>query len=128
MGYCDSLTDRFFNFTALFFGSFDYFQILSSKSFRCSKSFPHLSQTAFRRASYSPDVLLSLQQKKLPEKLINQNKMSAEDQEQTKQTSSGSLSSVLSQMQKIIAEFKDGTPDYIDKDLKDKFSPNHPNS
>ena len=54
--------------------------------------------------------------------------MSAEDQEQTKQTSSGSLSSVLSQMQKIIAEFKDGTPDYIDKDLKYKFSPNHPNS
>ena len=90
--------------------------------------FAHLSQTAFRRASCSPDVLLSLQQRKLPEKLINQNKMSAEDQEQTKQTSSDSLSSVLSQMQKIIAEFKDGMPDYIDKDLKDKFSPNHPNS
>ena len=90
--------------------------------------FAHLSQTAFRRASCSPDVLLSLQQRNLPEKLINQNKMSAEDQEQTKQTSSGSLSSVLSQMQKIIAEFKDGMPDNIDKDLKDKFSPNHPNS
>ena len=44
--------------------------------------------------------------------------MSAEDQEQTKQISSGTLFLVLSEMQKIITEFKDSMPDYIDKILK----------
>ena len=49
--------------------------------------------------------------------------MSTKDQEQTKQISSGTLSSVLSEMQKIITEFKDGMPDYIDKILKEKLPP-----
>ena len=49
--------------------------------------------------------------------------MSEEVQEQRKQISSGSLPSVLSEMQKIITEFKDGMPDYIDKMLKEKLPP-----
>ena len=61
---------------------------------------------------------------KVIKKLINQNKVSAEDQEQTKQISSGSLSSVLSEMQKIITEFKDGMPDYIDKIVNEKLPAN----
>ena len=52
---------------------------------------------------------------------MNQNKMSTEYQEQTKQISSGTLSLVLSEMQKNITEFKDGMPDYIDKILKEKL-------
>ena len=43
--------------------------------------------------------------------------MSPEDQEQRKQISSGTLISVLSEMQKIITECKYGMPDYIDKIL-----------
>ena len=45
--------------------------------------------------------------------------MSAKDQGQRKQISSGSLSPVLSEIQKITA-FKDGMPDYIDKMLMEK--------
>ena len=41
--------------------------------------------------------------------------MSTDDPEQTKQISSGTLSSVLSEMRKIITEFKDGMPYYIVK-------------
>ena len=46
--------------------------------------------------------------------------MSVEDQEQTKQISSGSLSSVLSE---IITEFKYAMPVYIDQGLKEKLPP-----
>ena len=49
--------------------------------------------------------------------------MSAEDQEQTKQVSSGSLFSVLLEMQKIITEFKNGIPGNVDKILKEKLPP-----
>ena len=49
--------------------------------------------------------------------------MSAEDQEQTKQVSSGSLSSVLLEMQKIITEFKNGILGNVDKILKEKLPP-----
>ena len=53
--------------------------------------------------------------------------MLTKDQEQTKQISSGTLSSVLSEMQKIITEFKDGMPDFKDKVLKEKLPPStHP--
>ena len=44
--------------------------------------------------------------------------MWTEDPEQTKQISSGTLSSVLWEMQKNITEFKDGMPHCIDKILK----------
>ena len=40
-----------------------------------------------------------------------------------KTVSSGTLSSVLSEMQKNIPEFKDGMPHCIDKILKTKLSP-----
>ena len=49
--------------------------------------------------------------------------MSPEDQEQRKQISSGTLISVLSEMQKIITECKYGMPDYIDKILMEKLPP-----
>ena len=49
--------------------------------------------------------------------------MSAENQKQLKQISSGSLSSVLSEMQKIITEFEDEISGYIDKVLKEKLPP-----
>ena len=49
--------------------------------------------------------------------------MSTEHQKQTKQISSGTLSPVLSEMQKVITEFKDGMSDYIDKILKEKLPP-----
>ena len=49
--------------------------------------------------------------------------MSAEDQKETKQVSSSTLYSLLSEIQKVITEFNDGIPDYIDKILKDKLSP-----
>lgn len=56
--------------------------------------------------------------------LINQSKMAPEDQEQRKQSISGTLSSDLSEMQKkYITELKDGMPDYIDKILKEKLPP-----
>ena len=50
--------------------------------------------------------------------------MAPEDQEQRKQSISGTLSSDLSEMQKkYITELKDGMPDYIDKILKEKLPP-----
>ena len=49
--------------------------------------------------------------------------MSAENKEQTKQISSGSLSSVLSEMQQIVTEFTDEMPDYIDQVLKENLPP-----
>ena len=57
--------------------------------------------------------------RKVIKKLTNQSRISAEDQEQIKQTISGTFSSVLSE---IITEFKDGMPDLIDKILKEKLS------
>ena len=57
--------------------------------------------------------------RKVIKKLTNQSRISAEDQEQIKQTISGTLSSVLSE---IITEFKDGMPDLIEKILKEKLS------
>ena len=47
-------------------------------------------------------------------------KMSA--QEKTKQVSKGTLSSVLSEMQKNITEFNNRIPDFIGKILKKKLS------
>ena len=49
--------------------------------------------------------------------------MWTEDPEQTKQISSGTLSSVLWEMQKNITEFKDGMPHCIDKILKKQLLP-----
>ena len=49
--------------------------------------------------------------------------MLAEILEQEKQISRVSLSSVLSESQKIITEFKYGMPVYIDKVLKEKWPP-----
>ena len=49
--------------------------------------------------------------------------MSPEDEEQRKQISSGTLISILSEMQKIITECKYGMPDYIDKILMEKLPP-----
>ena len=60
---------------------------------------------------------------KVVKKLINQNKMSAEDQKETKQVSSSTFYSLLSEIQKVITEFNDGIPDSIDKILRDKLPP-----
>lgn len=49
--------------------------------------------------------------------------MLAEHQEQAKQISRVSLSSVLSESQKTITEFKYGMPVYKDKVLKEKWLP-----
>ena len=49
--------------------------------------------------------------------------MSAEDQKETKQVSSSTFYSLLSEIQKVITEFNDGIPDSIDKILRDKLPP-----
>ena len=49
--------------------------------------------------------------------------MLAEGQEQAKQISRVSLSSVLSESQKTITEFKYGMPVYVNKVLKEQWPP-----
>ena len=86
------------------------------KLFRCL-----LHSVVYRPLSVAPRAVQTYF--KVIKKLINQNKMSTEDQEQTKQIINGTLPSVLSVMQKFITEFKNGMRDYIDKILKEKLPP-----